>query len=112
MSQAISATLLGSTVAILASLGKLATPHFASAPKPSRQALVPMVKMFPMRRDCHGLPCLGGLLCLPAKLNNFSALLPPRAFQRFPKNRWHVKLNHLRHDYPPVLLAHRYVWWG
>jgi len=43
MSSAIPATLLGSTVALVASLGRLAAPHFASAPKSSRQALVPIV---------------------------------------------------------------------
>jgi serine/threonine protein kinase len=47
MSLAILTTLLGSTVALVASLGGLAAPHFASAPKPSRQALVPIVVMFP-----------------------------------------------------------------
>jgi len=45
MSLAISATLLGSTVVIAASLGGFAAPHFASASKPAGQALVPVVKM-------------------------------------------------------------------
>jgi len=59
--------LLGSTVALVASLGGLAAPHFASAPKPSRQAFVPIVVMFPKwryavsfstRKKHHFFPCL------------------------------------------------------
>jgi hypothetical protein len=59
MSQTVSATLLGSTVAIFASLGKLTAPDFAHTAKTARQALVPVVKMLSMRGDCHGLHCLG-----------------------------------------------------
>jgi hypothetical protein len=43
MLRAISATLLGSTVALLASLGGLAAPHFALTAKTARQAFVPIV---------------------------------------------------------------------
>jgi len=48
----------------------------------------------------HGLVKLGGFPCLRAKLDNLSALPPPRPFQRFPENRRHVKLDHLRPIYP------------
>jgi hypothetical protein len=85
MSWAVSATLLGSTVAIFASLGKLTAPHFAHAAKPARQALVPVVKMLPTRHEYHGLHCLGGFPCLRAKLDNLSALPPPRPFNDFRK---------------------------
>jgi hypothetical protein len=91
---------LGRTVTRFASYGKLAAPYLTSASKPSRQALVPMVKMLPMRHDCHGLRYLAGFPCLRAKLDNLSALLPPRPFQGFPENRRNVKLDHLCHDYP------------
>ena len=75
MSWAVSATLLGSTVAIFASLGKLTAPHFAHAAKPARQALVPVVKMLPMRHEYQGLHCLGGFPCLRVKLDDLCTLL-------------------------------------
>jgi hypothetical protein len=71
----ISATLLGSTVAIFTSLGKLTAPHFARAAKTARQALVPVVKMLPMRHEYQGLHCLGGFPCLRVKLDDLCTLL-------------------------------------
>jgi hypothetical protein len=100
MSQAILATMLGRTVTLFASCGKLAAPYLTSASKPSRQALVPLVKMLPMRHDCHGLHYLAGFACLRAKLDNLSALPSPREFQGFPEDRRHVKLDHLCHNHP------------
>ena len=100
MSLAILATGLGRTVTLFASCGKLAAPSLTRAPKPSCQALVPMVKMLPMRHDCHGPHYLAGFACLRAELDNLSALPSPREFQGFPEDRRHVKLDHLCHDYP------------
>ncbi len=96
MSYAISTTLLGSTVASFASLGKLTAPHFTRAAKTARQALVPVVKMLSTRLEYQGLHCLGGFPCLRAKLDDLRALLPRRAFQGFPENRRYVKFNHFR----------------
>ena len=80
MSEAISATLLGSTVAIFASLGKLTAPHFARAAKTARQALVPVVKMLSMRLEYQGLHGLRGFPWLRAKLNDLCTLLVQCAF--------------------------------
>jgi hypothetical protein len=98
MSEAILAALLGRTITLFHSFGKLAAPRFASAPETSRQALVPIVKMLPTRLDCRGLHSLGGLPCLRAKVDNFPA---SRQFtlQRCVEIRRDVKLNHLRHDF-------------
>src|ERR1700730_14872798 len=77
MSLAILATGLGRAVTLFASCGKLAAPCLTRAPKPSCQALVPIVKMFSMRRDC----------------------LLRSAFQRLSEDRRYAKRNHFRHYY-------------
>jgi len=45
--------MLGRSVALFASCGKLATPCLTRTPKSSRQALVPMMKMLSMRHVGH-----------------------------------------------------------
>jgi len=99
MSRAIPATVLGRSVTLVASCGKLAAPGLAGAPKPSRQALVPMVKVLAMRLDCYGLHDLGRFPCLRAKLDDLCALLFLSAFQRFVENRRYIKLNHFPHSH-------------
>jgi hypothetical protein len=101
MSEAILATVLGGAVTLFATCRKLAAPCLTSAPKPSRQALVPTMKMFSMRRDCHRLHHLGGFPRLNAKLDDLSAWLLRSPFQRFSENRGYVKLNNLRHSHLP-----------
>jgi hypothetical protein len=99
MSCAILATVLGRTVTLLGSCCKRAAPSLACASKPSRQALVPMMKMLSVRGDCHGFHRLGGLPWLHAKLNNLSTLLLRSAFQRFPESHWYVKLDYFCHNW-------------
>jgi hypothetical protein len=98
MSRAILATVLGRSVTLFASCGKLAAPSLTSAPKPSGQALVPMVRMLSTRPDCHRLHYLRRFPCSPAKLDNLCRLVLRSALQGFPENRRFVKLNHFRHS--------------
>ena len=72
VSEAILATLLSRTVTLFACCGGLAAPGLTSAPEPARQALVPMVKMFPgyghavslsTRNKHHVCPCLSLSSC-------------------------------------------------
>ena len=76
MSSAILATVLGRAVTLFASCVELATPRLTRAPEPSRQALVPMVKMLSMRRDHQGLHGLASLVQHCLKCCNLVSLAP------------------------------------
>jgi hypothetical protein len=78
MSWAILSTMRRCLLTLFAFCTKLAAPSLASAPKSSRQALVPLVRMLSMRRDCHGLHGLRGFLRSRAKLDNLCAVLVRR----------------------------------
>jgi hypothetical protein len=99
MSRAIPAAVLGRSVTLFASCAKLAAPCLTSAPKPSRQAPVPMVKMLAMRRDCCGLHDLGGFPCPRAKLDHLRTLRLRSTLQRFVEDRRHMKLDHFPHSH-------------
>jgi hypothetical protein len=98
MDRAILAAVLGRSVTLFAFRGKLAAPCLTSTPKPSSQALVPLVKMLAVRRNCDGFH-LGGFPCLLAKFDDLCRLVLRSALQGFPENRRFVKLNHFRHSY-------------
>jgi hypothetical protein len=86
MSQVKLATVLSRTVALFAFLGKFAAPSFTSAPKSSRQALVPTVKMLPTRRNCHGLHYLSRILLFIPLLQR-SGIAQPKSEQNCSPDR-------------------------
>jgi hypothetical protein len=53
MGWAMFATLFGSILTLLDSFGKLAAPRLAITSETSRETLVPMMDMLPMRGDWH-----------------------------------------------------------
>ncbi len=64
MGWAVLTTLFGSILTLLDSFGKLAAPHLASASRTSRETLVPMMDMLPMRGDWHKPhPCPAFYFC-------------------------------------------------